>query len=233
MRPDRGPAVSIAAVACAVLALAGAARAQEEQEEFRCPKPGTVIEFTSGSKLTFTDQDGMWCVATDVHGRPWRWYAMLAGVGSRYVENHVEQIWPLRIGKEVSFTVKSTPKNIGGGILAETRFWYVEKFAVVRRERVTVRAGTFDTWVIEQHEDSSRPTFSATAITWYAPEVGYAVKYSYHIARGIGKDNAYEARRSRPPLRWPRRRRPPHLRRPRQRRRARQRRPSTRSACAN
>lgn len=180
------------AVACGGLTMFGAAAAEEEQE-FRCPRAGTVIEFTNGGKITFSDQDGFWCVGTSARGQPFRFYAMLAGVGSRYVENHVEQIWPLRIAKEISFTLKSSSTNIGGGITADTPFWYTEKFEVARRERITVPAGTFDTWVIEHHEDVARPTFSATTLLWYAPDVGYIIKYSFHIARGSGKDSAYEA----------------------------------------
>src|SRR5258707_9499551 len=120
-RRSFGPLAAVA-FACAWVAASCAARAEDEQE-FRCPQAGTVIEFTNGGKITFSDQDGFWCVGTGTRAQSFRFYAMLAGVGSRFIENHIEQIWPLRIGKELSFTLKSTPNNIGGGITADTPFW--------------------------------------------------------------------------------------------------------------
>ncbi len=166
-------------------------------EDFHCPKPGTVIEFTEeGGKLTFASQDGMWCVGTGSSGQPWKRYAHVAGnskFGQSLIDNHVEQIWPLQLGKQIEFKVPASTDNLTGGTASTgIPFWYTEKYTVVRQERVTVKAGTFDAWVIEHREDANR--FIGTDTMWYAPEVGYIIKYNYHVAMGIGKDSAFEAK---------------------------------------
>ena len=177
-----------------MLAVAGEARAQQA---FRCPAPGTVIEFTSGGKITFGDQDGFWCQGTGTKGQPWRWFAMMAGGGSRdapYIENHVERIWPLEVGKEIEFRYPGSNDQVAGGGAPPYVFWYIVKVTVVRHEPVTVPAGTFDAWLIEIHTTTSA-RLNGTFIRsyWYAPEVGYNVKSTWHVAQGIGKDSAYEA----------------------------------------
>jgi len=199
MPNDRNSLRLIAAVAltCASIALARSAAA-DEQLEFRCPKPGTVIDYTdTGGTITFKAPDGMWCVGTQEDGQPFRRYAMLAGSNSTwssFIENHVERIWPLRIGKEISFKHQGHSSNQSGGVGADTPFWYEEKIVVARTERLTVPAGTFDTWVIEDHQDVARGGVSALRTYWYAPEVGFIIKYRYHIALGVGKDIAFEAK---------------------------------------
>jgi len=180
--------------ACAAFLWSSAGRA-EDQQEFHCPKSGTVIEYTeTGGTIVFDGADGMWCIGTLENGQSWRRYALLAGADSSwsgFIDNHVERIWPLHIGKEINFTFQGRP---GNQVEGNAPFWYVEKIVVARRERLTVPAGTFDTWVIEDHQDVSRGRVIAIRTYWYAPEVGFAIKYSYHIAQGAGKDIFFEAK---------------------------------------
>jgi hypothetical protein len=182
---------------CAALASLVTARA-DEQQEFHCPKPGTVIEYTStGGTVVFGEADGMWCTGTQEDGQSWRRYAMLAGADaswSGFIENHVERIWPLQLGKEINFTFQGRSSRNASAVDSATPFWYVEKIVVARKEKLTVPAGTFDTWVIEDHQEVSRGRVIALRTYWYAPEVGFAIKYSYHITQGIGKDIFFEAK---------------------------------------
>ncbi len=96
-------AVRLAVVLHLAIACASSAARAAEQQEFRCPAPGTVIEYTTGSRITFAAQDGFWCTGTDAKKKPWRWYAVLAGSNSRWMEGHLERLWPLEIGKEIEF----------------------------------------------------------------------------------------------------------------------------------
>src|SRR5689334_13553198 len=115
--------VSVVCLACALLSASSSARA-DDQQEFRCPVPGTVLEYTEGGgRLTFMSQDGMWCIGTGTNGQPWRRYALLASAGSKFIDNHVEQIWPLQIGKEIKFTVQGSSDNVAAGIPGEIP-WY-------------------------------------------------------------------------------------------------------------
>jgi len=183
-----------AALAFAAVVISSAAAAAEQQA-FRCPTSGTKIEFTDGTAVTFTGQDGMWCLATDSQKRPVRSYAMLAPPGSPLVENQAERIWPLEIGKEIEFKAKVESKHVAGG---EPYPSYYEQFRIgtVRRETITVQAGTFDTWVIEIHESAlGKVEGSFLKTLWYAPEVGFIVKSTTHVAMGIGQDSGGEAKR--------------------------------------
>ena len=130
-------------------------------------------------------------------GQQWRRYALLAGyesLWSAFIDNHVERIWPLQIGKEIGFTFQGRSSRQAGGIDADTPYWYVEKIVVARKERLTVPAGTFDTWVIEDRQGVARGRVAAVRTYWYAPEVGFAIKFRLHIAHGIGNDTAFEAK---------------------------------------
>ena len=174
------------AVLASLLAVAGEARAVQV---FRCPAPGTVIEFTSVGRITFGGQDGFWCFGTDASGKSSRLFAMLVGPGSGsryapYIENHVERIWPLEIGKQIGFSYQGSQKNIVG---ADPTYipWIDVKIAVTRHEPVTVQAGTFDAWLIEVREAISGGGLGPGALfiwsVWYAPDPGYVVKLGLHI----------------------------------------------------
>lgn len=196
---SRRDGLALAALSCACAALVSPSTTlADEQQEFRCPKPGTIIEYTeTGGTIVFGGTDGMWCTGTLEKGQSFRRYALLAGADlswSGFIENHIERIWPLQIGKQIDFTFQGRSSRASGGVDADTPFWYVEKVIVARKERLTVPAGTFDTWVIEDHQDVSRGRVIAIRTYWYAPEVGFAIKYSCHIAQGVGKDIAFEAK---------------------------------------
>jgi hypothetical protein len=188
--------LAVAAFSCAAIVLSSAAGA-DEQQEFRCPKPGTVIEYTEGGgKISFTSQDGMWCVGTGTGGQSWRRYALLAGPGSKFIENHIERIWPLQIGKEISFTFQGTSNNTTSSIVGDVP-WYTETIRVLRKESLAVKAGVFESWVIEDRQDgrgASKVGFTGIGTYWYAPDLGYAVKYTYHVSSGIGTDKEFEAK---------------------------------------
>ena len=179
------------AIACA----SGAARAAEQQD-FRCPAPGTVIEYTGGARLTFGAQDGLWCTGKDVQNKPWRWYAALAGQGARWMDGHPERLWPLEVGKEIDFKYQADSHNVTVDTPGVAIPWYVVTIKVLRREPVSVKAGTFDAWVIETHEEVSGKFVGAFVSTlWWAPQPGYLVKRTSRVIQGVGKDFDYEATR--------------------------------------
>ena len=189
--------ISVLLGVCASLAMPLVACAAD-QKEFHCPKSGTVIEYTgTGGTIVFGGADGMWCTGTLEKGQSWRRYAVLAGADaswSGFIENHVERIWPLQLGKEIRFTFQGRSSRVSGGVDADTPFWYAERIVVARKEKLTVPAGTFDTWVIGDHQDVSRGRVVALRTYWYAPEIGFAIKYNYHITQGVGTDIAFEAK---------------------------------------
>jgi hypothetical protein len=147
--------------------------------EFRCPSPGTAIEFADGSARIFAGQrGGLDCAYTTEDGAA----PVSETVFGRYgadAERALQRLWPLRVGNKVSFVARS------GATLRQ------ESFAVVRHEMIAVPAGTFDAFVIEDESlGNDNAAFVTTArqsekITyWYAPEIGWYVKTTHRIETG-------------------------------------------------
>jgi hypothetical protein len=139
-----------------------------------CPRPGTVVETSIGGYFRFTHGDGARCWYRTRAGAIDARYAAFLGGDSTWLDqggSNLRNLFPLAVGKEVWFIVE----GVAGG-------WYPtswdETFTVVRRERITVPAGTFDTYVIEWQE-AGRLTndWEATHTFWFAPEIGYFVKF--------------------------------------------------------
>ncbi|HEV3176149.1 MAG TPA: retroviral-like aspartic protease family protein [Stellaceae bacterium] len=139
---------------------------------FRCPAPGTVVEYDSGARLTFSDASGYRCAYSDQTGRRSEKFGALAD-DAALLDAGLAKLWPLRLGAEQ----KLAAKNGGFGIA-------VERFTVLRRETVAVPAGTFDAVVIEQEESikgvSAR---EARRQFWLAPELGLIVKSAFVSVR--------------------------------------------------
>ena len=75
-------------------------------------------------------------------------------------------LWPLEVGKSVSFRRKREDGS---------REW-AHVIKVVGTESVTVGAGSFDTFVVEETATSIGRNWRGTSRFWWAPSVGYIVK---------------------------------------------------------
>jgi hypothetical protein len=68
---------------------------------------------------------------------------------------------------------------------------------VERQERITVPAGSFDTYVITLQTDRigtiyGTSQFQTRTMWWYAPAVGWNVKQKYEVLRGDPKTEGWE-----------------------------------------
>jgi hypothetical protein len=97
-----------------------------------------------------------------------------------YSRREVEGLWPLQVGKRGSTDMITQQ---GGRNL---------RWEVVRTENVTVPAGTFATYVVEKRERSSDDQYLATDRWWYAPQLGFPVKYEQELVRGIDRRAPWE-----------------------------------------
>jgi hypothetical protein len=133
-----------------------------------------VIETSLGGWFRFEEQDGFRCWYRTRGGREDSRYAALLGGDSAWIGSggaKLKALWPLAVGKETWFVVDGVS---AGGYPAS---WY-ETYRVVRRERVSVPAGTFDAYVISWKEQGRLGNDYAAGHTfWYAPEVGYFVRF--------------------------------------------------------
>ncbi len=142
---------------------------------FACPEPGTTIELSDGGTLVFADTRGALCSYAT---RPGGQLATMSLLGSFDEEAaKLRQLWPLAVGKKLEFAYVAGP-NASRNV----------KLTVTRHESVTVKAGTFDTFVIKARISSSGApisAFSETVTYWFAPAVGYPVKVTHQLESGV------------------------------------------------
>jgi hypothetical protein len=161
------------------------------RRNFACPKPGTVIETSVGGRLDFVIQDGFRCWYRTGQGANASRFAMLLDGESNWLRQGgqaLAMLWPLKPGNQQWFSVTGADRE---GFPAS---WY-ETYTVVGREAVRVPAGTFDAFVIRWEEQArGEGNYYAASRFWFAPEVGYFVKFE--AARSPGSPGAdWEATR--------------------------------------
>jgi hypothetical protein len=170
----RGTGV-VLAMAATVLTLASPSFADDP---FQCPRPGTVLTWSSGGRVTIGDQDGFTCVAKEANGRLLR--RSLGFIGNpEFASSHGEKLYPFRVGNQVEFDRMATHIS-ASSIVTNSLVVAHDVVRVVRQERVTTKAGTFSAFVIEQRESPVRAdsaTWTLLDTYWWAPQLGYAVKH--------------------------------------------------------
>jgi hypothetical protein len=173
------PAVTPAA---ASQAISPQAPAMASTADFRCPQPGTLIRTSTGDQLRFMEAKGERCSYTDNTGDTRERYALFVDGFGAAAKSDLDRLWPLQVGNNVEYDViDATPVQSKDPFLQKH---YHESFEVLRQERVTVPAGTFDTFVVEWSEAEIGRNFAKTAAKvtlWYAPQIGYFVKSSADI----------------------------------------------------
>jgi predicted aspartyl protease len=138
---------------------------------FRCPAPGTVVEYNTGAILTFSGANGFTCAYSDRMGNSAAKYAAFSD-DTALLNAGLGRLWPLRIGTELT---------VGAN---QGTSYRVEKFTVLRKETVVIAAGSFDTIVVGQVEtgDGQR----AKRLLWYAPEPRVIVKSTFTLEAAGG-----------------------------------------------
>lgn len=175
-------------VAAAVLlsltaAVPGAAQAQDGAVPFSCPAPGTKLTTSNGNTLTFRERAGLVCNFETAAGKS----AYLAGVlttnSTTAVTNsrHYDELWPAVKGKKIVFQSGTTAA-------------WERSYTVTAIEKIKVPAGEFEVVKIVGTQDGVRDNHHSSRSTfWWAPSVGYLVKYEYELLRGNN---------SNPPRNW-------------------------------
>lgn len=85
------------------------------------------------------------------------------------------QLFPLEVGKSVGFV-----RRWAGGA-------WRDRIEVQGIERITVPAGTFDTFVLLRHSEQIGSDWRAEQRSWYAPDLGWVVKFEGFNSRGAGE----------------------------------------------
>ena len=170
--------VALTCTAIMLLGSTGGALA-EEMGEFRCAKPGTVLEFSNGNKSRIVGQVGLDCsYRSEVSGRAWTdhaFFIQVTPVGEGVTPEiivEMEKLWPLRAGKSVDFWRKS------GG------YEYHDTYTVKPIETMQVTAGSFPAWRIDLERVQIPSNNTIRHTYWWAPSIPASVKYEARPIRG-------------------------------------------------
>ena len=143
---------------------------------FECPKPGTIIRFSDGQRLTFRSRGGFRCHAIDDTGKTADEYAGFSSLSAlpSLAAADLERLWPLKERDEVVFATHS-PELFSG---AQAQPWASNRYRVVGTEHLHLPAGDFDTVVVErQLQGGNAYNFlDVTQKIWYAPKIAHVVK---------------------------------------------------------
>jgi hypothetical protein len=181
-------------VAGAVLSLAGAAHAQTAA--FKCPATGTEFTYkTSGpdSIVVATGQEGSQpgnvCLSRSTSGGRtatvrvhWGLIGSVDPAGESFVQGiDLKSLWPLKVGNRTTQTVSATGRD--GKAYSSTVTMTVAAF-----EKVTVPAGTFDAFRVEETKAGE----ATPRIHWWAPSLAISVKETFPDWTDRSKLKVYE-----------------------------------------
>jgi hypothetical protein len=141
---------------------------------FHAPAPGTNIVWqeeshrgSSTSRNVFTGVEGFKILFKRGGVEEGAWIPFCYGCAHNIIDVEAYGgLWPLEVGKSVSFRRKREDGS---------REW-AHVIKVVGTESVTVGAGSFDTFVVEETATSIGRSWRGTGRFWWAPSVGYIVK---------------------------------------------------------
>jgi hypothetical protein len=145
---------------------------QDYQSQFGLftTRPGSAYTNSLGNTLTVRRVDGLKVTFMNQSGAEFTSHAMLYSDnpkvrGNDAVEAALNQLFPLEIGKTAEAWVYNADWS-----------WQL-KWRVARRESVATPAGRFDAWLIEHTETAIGAGYIGRSDTWYAPAVGWNVRY--------------------------------------------------------
>lgn len=183
--------IIVAATATAVLLILGSA-AFAQTAEFKCPARGTTFIMRSDGvdqTAVATGQEGDACTSertsngkTIVLREHWGLIGSVDAAGESYVRGlDLKSLWPLKVGS----TIKQTVNGVGYDGKPYTT---TVTITVAAYEKVTVPAGTFDAFRIEERKADD----TAPRIRWWAPSVAMSVKQTFPDWQDRSKLKVYE-----------------------------------------
>jgi hypothetical protein len=185
----------IVATAAAFSAFAGTAvhaQTMPQIAAFKCPAAGTEFTYrTSGpeSVVVATGQEGNVCLSSSTSaGRTqtvrvhWGLIGSVDPAGESFVQGiDLKSLWPLKVGNRTTQTVSATGRD--GKAYSSTVTMTVAAF-----EKVTVPAGTFDAFRVEETKAGE----ATPRIHWWAPSLGISVKETFPDWTDRSKLKVYE-----------------------------------------
>ncbi len=130
-----------------------------------------------GEKVHWRSQRGAAFTSYRNFALPWASWASDTGSGRRTLNVPPSALWPLKIGREISFSARTrvTPSTPPREATETTEAW---RCRVDGKQRISVVAGTFNTIkvVCARTLQDSQPRL--TRVWYYAPRVGHYVRFN-------------------------------------------------------
>jgi hypothetical protein len=159
--------VSQGSACVASVVRAGGPDAASHAVMFAAPQLETRYLISSGGYYQIAAVNGMTVTTVNASNHTATWLAGLIYAPDKMDEASVEAIWPLEIGKTVTFLERSGEDS------------WCHTVNILRSESINVPAGTFDTVVIDERIQSMRSEqrkLDLTRTYWYAPAARWVIK---------------------------------------------------------
>ncbi len=151
----------------------------EETGAFACPAVGTVLQMTQGGPIRALGGSGLDCNYRISGNQDFTQHGVISfsKVSKGQPSNPAflalaNQLWPLAVGKTVSANISYNGQP------------YVNTYRVIGFGDVTVAAGTFPAWQIEETQTTLGTGNTLGHQRWWSPTVGYTVKYTTELISG-------------------------------------------------
>lgn len=168
-------------VAALIGAAMTAAPALAQSPEFRAATLGTRVHTTLGQYFELDAIEGLAVRTVDSSFRSdvWMAFCYRPEPGGVAVLAAADVLWPLERERSVTF------RTVAAGVPR------THTLRVKGTERLKTPAGSFNTWVLEHSQTGS----GATTTCWYAPEVGFLVRWHEQEPAGGAKPRSWQATR--------------------------------------
>lgn len=170
------PQIISALLGIAVMATGDTSRAADVSASSWCPKPGTVITTSKGGEVTAKSSDGMFCMLGSKGAKDFTIYGLLIATDKPTDDQKaaISSLWPLAVGKSAKYIDRE-------GRASHSQHWSVD-----RKETITTKAGTFDTFVVIDHEETVGTTngFRGDYTFYLSQDLGYIAKFDFKMDSG-------------------------------------------------
>jgi hypothetical protein len=177
------------------LTLMVAMPAAAQTSEFHCPPDGTIVEYADGARTIWDKREGEVCKGRFSSGgttSAFNWYAPafgLEGEGPRFARGQAlvaqfkpGRIWPLTVGKKVT----GRYEGVSGSGDPPRGVWD-HTVTIEAYEKVTTKAGTFDTFVVSHEDLAISHSYKYVERSWYAPVPGVTIKSAVTSSAGLSR----------------------------------------------
>ena len=165
-------------------ATSGVVAGERSSGAFKAPPVGTVCQYNNFT-TTIASVDGheiSYDAGSRTNMKLYGWLMTDPRGSAKFDRSAIDSLWPLSVGKTASLKVTR-----------KTGMWRIT-FSVVGRETVSVPAGNFETFVVQENQRGIGHRYEKERTRWYSPELGTLVKSESLVTKGVsyGKRSSYQ-----------------------------------------